>query len=504
MQRPRSAEQRWRARLQLIGSGTVAYAVLAILSNTGLKQGNAFAVLWLPEGLLTAMALRSGLFAVPIGLLGTLLTAWSQGGAPWNTVLTLGLAESAATAVVALVAPRCMGRGELLSRGRNLSGFFATVVLGSLLNTLIAGTALQSLRDWTLNGGALGWSLSNVGGALALAPMLLYWIGRRSEPRLRELCKPEFALLLVASLGAALLINVGTIKLLSIRPSTLLLPLMLWGAFRFNPSAACLIFAIQAVVLTMAPNHNVDVLVLNNGAEANEVQQLLVIVVGLTSLVTLMVNGDRSRTSRQLRQLAGSLERTVAERTQELAAANAELQRLSTTDGLTGLTNRRRFDAVLAERWREAARNGTGLAVAMVDIDHFKPYNDHYGHQAGDRCLQAVAAALAGEMRHGSDCVARYGGEEFIVLWAPASLAQASVLAENLRLRVSALHLPHAANPCGPHVSLSIGVAATAVPAAAVSAPNDEIHHAMEGLIQQADQRLYAAKSNGRNRVAAG
>jgi len=79
--RPRSAEQRWRARLQLIGSCSIAYGVLAVLSNTGLTQGNAYAVLWLPEGLLAAVALRSGLFAVPIALLGTVLTAWCQGGA---------------------------------------------------------------------------------------------------------------------------------------------------------------------------------------------------------------------------------------------------------------------------------------------------------------------------------------------------------------------------------------------------------------------------------------
>lgn len=503
MQRPRSAEQRWRARVQLIGSGTVAYAVLSILSNAKLTQGNDFAVLWLPEGLLAAVALRSGVIAVPIALLGTLLAAWCQGGDPSGTVLTLGLAETAAMAVVALVAPRWMGRGDLLSTGRSLTGFVSAVTVASLLNTLIAAAALPSLRDWTLDGGALSWWLSNIGGTVALAPVLLYWIGRRSEPRLRELCKPEFVLLLLASLGAALLVNSGGIKLLTIRPSALLLPLMLWGSFRFSPPAACLIFAIQAVVLTLAPNRTVDLLVLNNGIEANEVQQLLVIVVGLTSLITLMTSVDRSRTSRQLQQLTGSLERTVAERTAQLAAANAELHRLSSTDGLTGLTNRRQFDVLLNARWREAALNGSSVAIAMIDIDHFKAYNDHYGHQAGDLCLQQVAAALSDVMRGDRDCLARYGGEEFIVLWNRVSREQAAELAERLRQAVQALHLPHAANPCGAQVSLSIGVAVTRVPETARSAPNTEVEAAIEALIQRADQRLYAAKSAGRNRVVA-
>ena len=503
VQRPRSAEQRWWARLQLIVSSTVAYAVLAVLSEDSFSHGNAFAVLWLPGGLTTALAMRSGLTAVPIALPGTLLAALSQGDFAWSTVLTLGLAGSAATAVVVGLAPRLMGRGDLLGSGRNLLGFLAAISVAGLVETLLAGTAIPSLRDWSLDGGALSWWLSVVAGSLALGPVLHFWIGRRSGPRLRELCRPEFALLLLASLLAALLINGGAIKLLSIRPTALLLPLMLWSAFRFSPPAACLIFVIQAVVLAVAPNRSVDLLSLSNSSQANEVQQLLVIAMGVTSLVTLMVNGDRSRTSRQLRQLTGSLERTVTERTAQLAAANAELQRLSITDGLTGLTNRRRFDALLNETWRAAALNGSPVAVAMIDIDHFKAYNDHYGHQAGDRCLQAVAHALRDAMGSETDCVARYGGEEFIALWNGVAAAKAAALAERLRQAVEALNKPHAASSCSGVVSLSVGVAIQQAPRAAASAPNDEVQHEVEAIVRLADQRLYAAKAAGRNRVMA-
>jgi diguanylate cyclase (GGDEF)-like protein len=231
---------------------------------------------------------------------------------------------------------------------------------------------------------------------------------------------------------------------------------------------------------------------------------LLVIITLITSLMVLVVNANRTRTNRQLQQLAGSLERTVVERTEQLEAANAQLQRLSDTDGLTGITNRRRFDALLRERWRTATRAGSSLAVAMIDIDHFKAYNDHYGHQAGDRCLQQVAAALAAEIRRGSDCVARYGGEEFVVLWCGLTLDQASAMAERLLQRVTALALPHASNPSGPIVSLSIGVAARQLQGQATAPLIEELEPQITALLQQADARLYAAKTAGRNRVVSG
>ena len=191
----------------------------------------------------------------------------------------------------------------------------------------------------------------------------------------------------------------------------------------------------------------------------------------------------------------------MAERTDQLAAANARLQHLSDTDSLTGIANRRRFDGLLSERWRMAAGSGTSLAVAMIDIDHFKAYNDTYGHAAGDRCLQQVAAALSAEIRQGNDCLARYGGEEFVVLWSGLDPQQAAAMAERLRACVAALALPHQRNGAAAVVTLSIGVAAQPVPRGSQRAPSDEIQHGIDALLKLADQRLYAAKSQGRNRV---
>ncbi len=174
-----------------------------------------------------------------------------------------------------------------------------------------------------------------------------------------------------------------------------------------------------------------------------------------------------------------------------LAAAYAELERISLTDALTGVANRRHFDQRLRDEWLRAAREGIPLALLLADVDHFKRYNDTYGHQRGDRCLALVARALRDHTARSSDLVARYGGEEFAVLLPNTDLAGAAAVGERLRAAVAALAIPHDASSVGPIVSLSLG-AATMNPATAVSETT---------LIAAADGALYRAKETGRNRV---
>jgi diguanylate cyclase (GGDEF)-like protein len=190
--------------------------------------------------------------------------------------------------------------------------------------------------------------------------------------------------------------------------------------------------------------------------------------------------------------LYASLERKVAERTEALAQANERLEQLATTDSLTGLPNRRRLGEILDAEWRRALRPKSWLAVAMIDIDQFKLYNDHYGHPAGDRCLHRVATALAGHVRE-TDHVARYGGEEFSLVLPDTDALGAVVAAERVRHAVEGLAEPHAASSRG-IVTISIGVAAI------LPTPYD----LAEDLIRQADEHLYEAKRAGRNRVASG
>ncbi len=170
-------------------------------------------------------------------------------------------------------------------------------------------------------------------------------------------------------------------------------------------------------------------------------------------------------------------------------AANAALEALAATDALTGLGNRRQFDALLQREWRRAARDGSALGLLMIDVDFFKRYNDQYGHPQGDACLRAVAAAIGEAFRRPGDMAARYGGEEFAVLLAGSDIGAAALAAERLRGVLAGLGLPHEGNPRG-IVTVSIGVA-DAWPG----------QGAPEELLAAADLALYEAKRQGRNRV---
>ncbi len=192
-------------------------------------------------------------------------------------------------------------------------------------------------------------------------------------------------------------------------------------------------------------------------------------------------------------QLYENLERQVAERTRELSEANHRLQQLSECDGLTGIANRRKFDAIWEAEWQRAARQGLPLAVVMIDVDHFKTYNDHYGHQGGDDCLKQVALALANTVNRPCDLVARYGGEEFVAILPGLMGEEAVQVAEELRQSVYICQIPHARNSAAPVVTISVGVA-YGVPDN--KAPPGE-------LLGAADAMLYQAKQEGRNRVVA-
>jgi diguanylate cyclase (GGDEF)-like protein len=196
---------------------------------------------------------------------------------------------------------------------------------------------------------------------------------------------------------------------------------------------------------------------------------------------------------RMIRQLRIRERLTVqlCEAKQALEARNESLAALALHDGLTGLPNRRHFDTVLNAEFNRAMRAGTSLALVMIDVDYFKPYNDIYGHPGGDECLRRIGAAVSGARQRAGDLAARYGGEELAVLLPRTDLAGALAVAEKIRQAVNGLHIPHAGNPAR-IVTISAGVAAF-VPTRGGRAAQD--------LLAAADAALYAAKSNGRDRV---
>ena len=176
---------------------------------------------------------------------------------------------------------------------------------------------------------------------------------------------------------------------------------------------------------------------------------------------------------------------------EQLAEYNERLSTLSATDWLTGAANRRGLERYLAQSWALAARSGQPLALLMIDVDHFKLFNDHRGHPAGDACLTLLAALTAKKLRGDNDFLARYGGEEFAVVLPDVSLPDAIVAAERIRQAVEDISVAHGAPGAGPWITVSIG-AASALPVEG-GCP--------EHLISTADAALYAAKQAGRNRV---
>jgi diguanylate cyclase (GGDEF)-like protein len=190
------------------------------------------------------------------------------------------------------------------------------------------------------------------------------------------------------------------------------------------------------------------------------------------------VNARLNETTRLLELKTRALE----EANEHLAGAIETLHRISTQDGLTGVSNRRHFDETLATEWRRCARKDSPLALLLLDIDHFKTFNDTAGHQAGDDCLRRVAQTLHDSLHRASDLVARYGGEEFAILLPETDPAHARRFAEILRARVEESRL----------VTISVGVACI-VPTRDGSG--------IEQFVGSADRALYEAKRAGRNRV---
>ncbi|MEN8163885.1 MAG: diguanylate cyclase, partial [Acidobacteriota bacterium] len=217
---------------------------------------------------------------------------------------------------------------------------------------------------------------------------------------------------------------------------------------------------------------------------------LIALGFGVASMRTAAIRRRESILAQQVEERTGELLRV----TQELEKANLRLEELSLIDPLTDIANRRSFDQTLDRMWARAQREQTSVALLMIDVDHFKAYNDTYGHAKGDQCLQRLGEVLQGGLRRANDLLARYGGEEFAVLLPNCDAATATGMAETLRRLVEKCAIPHQGSPTTGIVTISIGTASTM--------PRRDQNH--EALFLAADGALYRAKGRGRNRVEAG
>lgn len=247
------------------------------------------------------------------------------------------------------------------------------------------------------------------------------------------------------------------------------------GSFRYTDSHSLMVAVAQS-------KHEL----LGNWRETTSIQTLWIFLlcVVTASAGSLVVRLVRHRVNVEL---------DLSQTRDELTKVNERLAQLANLDGLTGLANRRAFDETLKRDFAESCRSGQPLSLVMIDVDHFKQYNDLHGHPEGDACLQQVAVAIESAARRPLDFVARYGGEEMVMLLPQTDTAGALVVAELARSAVEALQLPHSDRPLR-KVSVSVGIATHA---------SNGLGQSMQSLVKHADEALYQAKAAGRNRVIA-
>jgi diguanylate cyclase (GGDEF)-like protein len=367
----------------------------------------------------------------------------------------------------------------------------ATLLMGA------AAMALLGLLEWWRLGGIfwLGWT--------AAVAVVLVWRVRQAGAFWREADRhpPEewarrFA---YGAWAVGLLWGSGSIAVIAMTDDTLARFLMIAvqaaylgsGAFRNNAAPAA---AVGQVYLSQVP------LFLGCLATGNVYYILYDLILGqhiVSNLRLVEFLSERTVGFLVSDEKNEQLARQIEQVNEQLQRSNEQLSLLAATDGLTGLPNRRSFDAKLASEWQRAVRSEEALSLLMIDVDKFKSYNDTFGHQAGDRCLHAVATALQGTIQRATDLPARYGGEEFAVILPATDDAGAEVIAERIRAAVLELRLPRSndedANGDDAIVSVSLG-AATLRPR----------RGAMPGeLVAAADEALYSAKKAGRNCVRA-
>ncbi len=232
-------------------------------------------------------------------------------------------------------------------------------------------------------------------------------------------------------------------------------------------------------------------------AHTTEIAIVFLVVLVESVLVTALIMAMRSRRRliQQLQQEHEDMERTVQKRTAELKALNTRLTEISIREPLTGVYNRRYLDDMAVREFGRCRRASVPLAIAVLDVDYFKQYNDTYGHQMGDECLKQIAEALTQCVHRPSDVVARYGGDEFMVILPSTDLIAAKILASRMVEAVSQLHISHEASPVAGVVTVSLGLAVVVRWTHELESVNQ--------LFELADKQLYAAKEAGRNQFAA-
>lgn len=264
-----------------------------------------------------------------------------------------------------------------------------------------------------------------------------------------------------------------------------------------------LIQAVHLILLAGAVIAAMPVLALSRFALYVQVGAIL-----LPITINLLLQGATQQSLAFATILLGGLlvmaSRSITDLLSDLHSTQIKMQEQAHTDPVTQIANRRYFDNIFKTEWRRASRENKNISLLMIDVDHFKRYNDRHGHHAGDQCLQIIAQCIKSVARRASDVVARHGGEEFVVLLPDTQLEDATMLAERLRKNVEEQRIPHSDGAIPRIVTISIGVSCCRP--SAISQTQETVDEASAiypaMLLNASDRALYRAKRNGRNQVA--
>lgn len=474
--------------------GLISFLILPFLYFMGVKLSLAYAMspegtvfIWLPNAFALATLLyyrgqRYWLFMLLV------LAAEVAGDVPvfhWHEALMLGVANVAEVTLAYLL----MQKLNMSAAFQRLEDVIKFILAGpftsSLFGALIGGAVIQFIHgEQTVYLSIVqAWWFGDALGLIIVTPLLLallYQVKRDFKPFNRiDLIVATFSFSLLLML---LFANNGLFFGVLITP-TLLIPSVLYLASRtdlkFTALAVACLSSVVAMLISAGKNPFGDIPPKLTILHAQEFIAILSLAsLGFAVLLARIRDNERE------------LEERVATRTSELQLLNQKLEQLSTTDSLTGVSNRRRFDEVLELEWARANRTNQSITLAILDIDWFKLYNVHYGHQAGDECLRRVSAVLKSNIFRTGDLVARYGGEEFVFITPMMDSQHTLKVSEKILQEIRRLAIPHEMSSYG-FVTVSIGVALL------------RPHYSQNSnlLVKTADEALYEAKNQGRNRI---
>ncbi|MCP5019515.1 MAG: diguanylate cyclase [Ketobacter sp.] len=368
--------------------------------------------------------------------------------------------------------------GGLEDRYRRYCGLRDRRYIRQLVNILVALYALYGLFDWLLLGSQVE-PILKIRYAMGLPGLVSIWFlvhSRKFDSYLDKLVVLGLFWLSVTTLTMIRVVPDEAKGLYLISELAIIMAGLTIGKMRFWPALTSGLLFVVSYLLILMPF----------GGVFSFLAYYLFLSVGAIGLCLLaQYSSDRSSRREFLQKLL------IHRKNQQLKKLNSRLKDLAEVDPLTGIGNRRSFDQVLDEEWRRARRRGYNLAILMCDIDFFKSYNDSFGHQQGDLCIQQVAQCMKQTVRRPGDLVARYGGEEFAVILPALDKEEAANVARVICQSVRDLRIPHPTSHANEFVTISVGVAAVL--------PDEE--SVASDLVGLADEALYLAKKNGRNRI---